>query len=177
MLLLTVKHVLLVPLFFGCLCTTGHLRCPELLFFALCTTTMHSTFARRDNVTEYVAATTNKLPVHLLKVFENSISLHFTNRSDKITLVCQDPQVQPKLPTSVCDISISDVAFWTSALIIYITLLALLLTVCGTCTHPFRSIKCISESHVSKNILRHSDASTSEQFTTLTEKHVIRSKE
>ena len=69
--------------------------------------------------------------VDMMRVFENSLSLSFTNRSDSITLMCQNPQVVPR-PTSrsICDVKAADAAFWMALLITYITTLAILVGLC-----------------------------------------------
>lgn len=80
-------------------------------------------------------ASANIQKVDMMRVFENSLSLSFTNRSDSVTLMCQNPQVVPRPYTrSICDVKASDAAFWMALLITYITTLAILIGLCTRLT-------------------------------------------
>lgn len=116
-----------------------------------------------------------QLPVDSMKVFENHISLHFTNRSDRLTLICQNPQVQAEMQTSVCDMSTADIAYWTWALIIYLTVFALILTYFGSRkSWARRGKKSVSETHACTKCLRtQNDQFESQQFSS-TERHTSR---
>lgn len=80
-------------------------------------------------------ASGNIQSVDLMRVFQNTISLSFANKSDSITLICQNPQMLPR-PSyrSICEITTTDAAFWIAALIIYITTVAILISLCARST-------------------------------------------
>lgn len=86
------------------------------------------------NITDYLNQS-----IDLMKVYENTFSLYITNQSDRVTLICQSPHVIPLVKPQVlnnysnktlCEVSVSDIAFWLFALITYITFLVLALTLC-----------------------------------------------
>lgn len=92
-------------------------------------TTAFTLVTTSHNVTEV----STKLPIELTKVHEKTISLYFTNRSDRITLICQ--QNGNILPTNLlnlsksplCQIPAREVAFWIIIVITYITIFIIFL--------------------------------------------------